>query len=190
MGRGVGRGVGKGVGIVIAEGAGVGAGKGVAGVVAISKSIDVVEGVEGAGNGVGKGYGCRQRTWQRDLATGPLNLSPAQRSVLSVPLSMSKCWPIVFVEGQIVSGWKHVGVVEGGGKSSLANCRFGISLCCVICLTVGGGMYRRLLIVGFVQRQELEDAVGRGWAGLRRLLLTASQTAMCCSGSIPPVGKV
>ena len=163
----------------------VGAGKGVAGVVA----IDVVEGVEGV-EGVGKGYGCRQRTWQWDLATGLLNLSPAQRSVRSVPLSMSKCWPIVFVEGQIVSGWKHVGVVEGGGKSSLANCRFGISLCCVICLTVEGGMYRRLLIVGFVQRQELEDAVGRGWAGLRRLLLTASQTAMCCSGGIPPVGKV
>ena len=89
-----------------------------------------------------------------------------------------------------MSGWKHVGVVEGGGKSPLANCRFGISLCCVICLTVEGGMYRRLLIVGFVQRQELEDAVGRGWAGLRRLLLTASQTAMCCSGGIPPVGKV
>ena len=125
------------------------------------------------GNGVGKGYGCRQRTWQRDLATGPLNLSPAQRSVLSVPLSMSKCWPIVFVEGQIVSGWKHVGVVEGGGKSSLANCRFGISLCCVICLTVS----RRHV-------SQASDSRIRSTAGVRRCcgswLGWAAQAAFNC----------
>jgi hypothetical protein len=127
----------------------------VAGAVALGV-VEGVEGVGGVGKGVGKGRGCRQRTWQRDLTTGPLNLSPAQHSVRSVPLSMSGCWPIMFVEGQFVSGWKHAGVVEGGERSSLANCRFGISLWCFICLTVEGGIYRRLLIVGFVQRQGLE----------------------------------
>ena len=52
----------------------------------------------------------------------------------------------------------------------------------------GRRQYRRLPKIGLCQRQGLEDAVGRGGAELRRLLPTASQTAMHCCVGIPPVG--
>ena len=55
---------------------------------------------------------------------------------------------------------------------------------------MGGGTYRKLPIVGFFHREVLGDAVGRGGAGLRRLLPTVNQTAMHCSGEITLQGEV